>query len=46
LKINTTRFTGSCESCGDVATIRYTFAFEPYLREARFVLGDIPVPIF
>ena len=37
---------GSCSACGDVTTIRYTFALEPYELEARFVLEDIPVPSF
>ncbi len=46
LEIATTRASGSCAGCGDVATIRYTFALEPYEQEARFVLEDIPVPIF
>jgi len=46
LEIATTRASGSCAGCGDVATIRYTFAFDPYEQEARFVLEDIPVPIF
>ncbi|MHC4521653.1 MAG: hypothetical protein ACYTAS_23925 [Planctomycetota bacterium] len=37
---------GSCSACGDVTTIRYTFALKPYEQEARFVLEDIPVPEF
>ena len=37
---------GRCNACGDVTTIRYTFALEPYEQEARFVLENIPVPSF
>ena len=37
---------GSCSACGNVTTIRYTFALEPYEQAARFVLEDIPVPSF
>lgn len=42
----TTTGSGSCSACGDVTTIRYIFAIEPYELEARFVLEDIPVPSF
>jgi hypothetical protein len=42
----TIRAHGSCDVCGDVVTIRYTFALEPYEREVRFVLEEIPVPGF
>ncbi len=46
LMIATSTGSGSCSACGDVATIRYTFAFNPYEQEAQFVLEDIPVPSF
>ncbi|UCD49226.1 MAG: hypothetical protein JSW27_17045 [Phycisphaerales bacterium] len=38
--------TGRCDACGDVTTIRYTFAVNPYELVAPFVLEDIPVPGF
>lgn len=38
--------TGSCADCGQVTTIRYRIAVEPYEKEVRFVLEDIPVPSF
>ena len=37
---------GSCSACGDVTTIRYTFALAPYEVEARLALEDVPVPGF
>jgi len=46
LKIATSTGKGTCSVCGDVTTIRYTFALYPYEREARFVLEDIRVPSF
>ena len=38
--------TGRCSACGDVTTIRYTFALAAYEVEARMVLEDVPVPGF
>jgi hypothetical protein len=37
---------GRCDACGDVATIRFTFALEPYEVKAQLVLEDVPVPGF
>lgn len=37
---------GRCDACGDVATIRFTFALDAYEVEAQLVLEDIPVPGF
>ena len=37
---------GNCSDCGQVVTIRYRIAVRPYEREIRFVLEDIPVPVF
>jgi hypothetical protein len=37
---------GRCDACGDVATIRFTFALDAYEVEARLVLEDVPVPGF
>ena len=42
----TSRGSGHCSACGDVAIIRHTFALAPYEWEARLVLEDIPVPGF
>ncbi len=36
--------TGRCSTCGDAATLRFTFALAPYEREARLALENIPVP--
>lgn len=37
---------GSCETCGEAATVRYTLAFDMYELEARFALENVPVPEF
>ncbi|UCD49170.1 MAG: hypothetical protein JSW27_16755 [Phycisphaerales bacterium] len=37
---------GRCNACGDVATIRYTFALGAYELELPLVLEDIPFPGF
>jgi hypothetical protein len=37
---------GRCDACGDVATIRLTFALDAYEVEAQLVLEDVPVPGF
>ena len=46
LTIATSRGSGRCGACGEVTTIRYTFAVAAYELEARFVLEDVPVPGF
>jgi hypothetical protein len=35
---------GSCSSCGQAATIRYTIASAPYEREVRLEMRNIAVP--
>ncbi len=37
---------GTCPVCGTAATIRYTLALKPYEKQVRFVLENIPVPLF
>jgi hypothetical protein len=41
----TTSGSGSCSTCGNAATIRYTLAIKPYEKEIRFLLENVPVPI-
>lgn len=36
----------SCSACGDVTTIRYTFALAPYERSVTLALENVPVPGF
>ncbi len=38
--------TGRCSTCGDAATLRFTFALAPYEEEARLALENVPVPGF
>jgi hypothetical protein len=35
---------GYCSACGAAAFIRHVIAFQPYSRQVRFVLQDVPVP--
>ncbi len=42
----TSHGSGRCDACGDVTTIRYTFAIDPYELAAPLVLEDIPIPGF
>ena len=37
---------GACDSCGTVATIRFTFAVDAAQQDVRLVLEDVPVPGF
>lgn len=37
---------GICESCGNVATIRFTFAVNAVQQDVRLVLENVPVPGF
>jgi len=37
---------GTCPICGTAATIRYTLALKPYEKEVRFILENVPVPLF
>lgn len=37
---------GRCDACGDVATIRFTFALDAYEVEAHLALENVPVPGF
>lgn len=37
---------GSCDGCGNVATIEFRFAVDSYVQEMLYVLNDIPVPVF
>lgn len=35
---------GTCNICGTAATIRYTVILNPYEKEIRFLLQNIPIP--
>jgi hypothetical protein len=37
---------GTCPACGTATTIRYTLALKSYEKEVRFVLENVPVPLF
>jgi hypothetical protein len=46
MRLGTATGYGRCSACGDVTTIRYTFALAPYEQAARLALENVPVPNF
>ncbi len=44
LMVATSSGSGRCSACGDVTTIRYTFALAPSERQVPLALENIPVP--
>jgi len=46
LMTGTTSGTGNCGVCGDATTFRFTLALNPYEKELRFAVENVPVPEF